>query len=425
METRVAVDCDVCIVGGGLVGASLALALAALPLEVVVIEAVPPEDESQPSFDARTTALSNGTRRIFDGLGIWDEIRRDATPIRRIHVSERGRFGTAVVDAAEQGIDALGYVIENRVIGAALWRRLRAAPRTRLMTPAAVSAMAVEDLCVRLEVAAATEPRSLATRLVVAADGAGSLVRRASGVAALRWDYGQTAVISSVAPQRFHAHVAYERFTPGGPLAVLPAADARCAVIWTLTPAEASRVLELDDAAFLAELQERFGWRLGRLTAPGRRLSFPLALTKAEAQSGPRLAIIGNASQGLHPVSGQGFNLGLRDAAVLAEVVAETIAAAAGSADPGSAALLERYVEWRATDRRAVIAFTDGLVRLFGSPFAPLRAARGLGLMLFDVSPTAKSALSRLSLGFAGRLPRLARGLSLSTPDVRAPASAR
>jgi 2-octaprenyl-6-methoxyphenol hydroxylase len=316
-------------------------------------------------------------------------------------------------------------VIPNRVIGAALWRRLRSASRTRLVTPASVSAVAVEERQVRLEIAAGAEPRSLAARLVVAADGAESLVRRASGVAAVRWDYGQTAVISGVAPQRFHAHVAYERFTPSGPLAVLPAADARCVVIWTLAPPAASRVLELDDASFLAELQQHFGWRLGRLTAPGKRFAYPLALTRAEAPSAPRLAIIGNAAQGLHPVSGQGFNLGLRDAAVLAEVIAEALAAAGGRADPGSAALLERYAAWRATDRRAVIAFTDGLVRLFGSPFAPLCAARGLGLMLFDLSPTAKSALSRLSLGFSGRLPRLARGLPLTAQGARAPVGAQ
>ncbi|HXQ32190.1 MAG TPA: 2-octaprenyl-6-methoxyphenyl hydroxylase [Steroidobacteraceae bacterium] len=413
-------ECDVAIVGGGLVGASLALALSNLPLAVVVIEAVPPDTLSQPSFDARTTALSNGTRRILTGLGVWDEIARAATPIRRIHVSERGQFGCSVLDAAEQGIPALGYVVENRAIGAALWRELSRASRVRLMSPAEVTAVSTDPERIRLEIDSAGEPRSLTARLVVAADGAGSIVRRAAGVAAERWDYGQTAVITTVAPERFHAQVAYERFTPAGPIAVLPIAAGRCGIIWTLAPDDAARALALEPAAFLAGLQQSFGWRLGRLTALGARHAYPLALTRAEAQSGPRVAIIGNASQGLHPIAGQGFNLGLRDAATLAEVLAE----AAPAADPGDSALLARYVDWRRADRRAVIAFTDGLVRLFGSPFAPIRAARGLGLLLFDVSPAAKTALSRLSLGFAGRLPRLARGLPLIVPGRLAGARA-
>ncbi len=401
--------CDVAIVGGGMVGASLALALAALPLEVAVIEAVAPEDGSQPSFDSRTTALSNGTRRIFAGLGVWDEIAREATPIRRIHVSDRGRFGSALIDAGEQGVAALGYVAENRLIGRALWRRLRASPRTRILAPARVTEATAGATHSALTLEGADGARSLEARLVVAADGAGSLVRQAAGIGAERWDYGQTALISLVTPQRYHDHVAYERFTPTGPLAVLPGPDGRVVVVWTLAPEAAARVMALDDAGFLGELQDCFGWRLGRLGAVGSRHAYPLALTHAAGASAPRTAIIGNAAQGLHPIAGQGFNLGLRDAATLAEVLSE----AAPGVDPGGDPLLARYAAWRQTDRHALIAFTDGLVRLFASPFGPVRAARSLGLVLFDLSPTAKSALSRLSLGFAGRLPRLARGLPL------------
>jgi 2-octaprenyl-6-methoxyphenol hydroxylase len=415
MSAGAAEDCDVAIVGGGMVGASLALALATLPLDVVVIEAVEPEDGSQPSFDSRTIALSNGTRRIFAGLGVWDEIGREVTPIRKIHVSDRGRFGSALIDAADQGVPALGYVAENRVIGRALWRRLRASARTRLVAPARVTAVTPGADRTRLVLESAGGARTLAARLVVAADGAGSLVRQAVGVGAARWDYGQTAVISLVTPERAHDHVAYERFTPTGPLAVLPGPDGRVVVVWTLAPAEAERVLALEDSGFLGELQDRFGWRLGRLVAVGPRQAYPLALTQAAAERAPRTAIIGNAAQGLHPIAGQGFNLGLRDAVTLAEVLAE----AGAGADPGAESVLERYADWRRTDRRALIAFTDGLVRLFASPFGPVRAARSIGLVLFDLSPTAKSALSRLSLGFAGRLPRLARGL----PLLAAPAS--
>ena len=401
---------DVAIVGGGMVGASLALALSALPLEVVVIEATPPEDGAQPSFDTRTTALSNGTRRIFEGLGVWDEIVREATPIRRIHVSDRGHFGSAVVDAAEQGIPALGYVVENRVVGRALWRRLRLSSRVRLVSPATVTGAGVAEAAVRLDLEGAD---AVLARLAVAADGAGSLVREAAGVGADRWDYDQTAVICQVTPERFHDHVAYERFTPSGPIAVLPAPDGRVGLVWTLSPTDAARVMALADGPFLAELQAAFGWRLGRLRAVARRVAYPLALTRSASSSAPRTAIIGAAAQGMHPIAGQGFNLGLRDAATLAEVLAD-----ARGEDPGGAALLDRYADWRRTDRRALIAFTDGLVRLFGIPWEPVQRARSLGLVLFDLSPPAKSALSKLSLGFAGRLPRLARGLPLVAPGT-------
>ena len=403
--------CDVAIVGGGMVGASLALALSSLPLDVVVIEAASPDGGPQPSFDSRTTALSNGSRRIFAGLGVWDEIARAATPIRRIHVSDRGRFGSAVIDAVEQGIAALGYVVENRVIGEALWRRLRRASRVRLRSPARVTAVTAGEATTRLTIEG-TDGDTLDARLVVAADGAGSLVRRAAGVGASHWDYGQTAVISQLTPERFHDHVAYERFTPSGPLALLPAPDGRVGLVWTLSPAEALRVLALEPAPFLAELQQCFGWRLGRFRSVGARHGYPLALTRADAEHAPRTVIIGNAAQGMHPIAGQGFNLGLRDAATLAEVLADL-----GAADPGGAAPLARYALWRHDDRRALIAFTDGLVRLFASPFAPVRLARGLGLLLFDLTPAAKTALSRLSLGFATRLPRLARGLPLLAAD--------
>jgi len=401
------VDCDVAIVGGGLVGASLALALTALPLEVVVIEAVAPESDEQPSFDTRTTALSNGSKRVFEGLGVWDEISREATPIRRIHVSDRGRFGSAVIDAAEEGIPALGHVVENRVIGRALWRRLRHESRVRVIAPATATGAQVGADAVRLMLDGACT-RSVSARLAVAADGVGSRVRADAGVDVVRRDYGQTAIVCQVTPGRSHDHVAYERFTPSGPLAALPIPDGRVGIIYTLDPAAAERVMALSDAGFLAQLQEAFGWRLGQLRDAGPRHAYPLALTRSESPEAPRTAIIGAAAQGLHPIAGQGFNLGLRDAATLAEVLADSV-----GSDPGDAAVLARYAEWRKTDRRGLIAFTDGLVRLFGSRLAPIQFARGLGLVLFDLNPLAKSAMSRLSLGFAGRQTRLARGLPL------------
>jgi 2-octaprenyl-6-methoxyphenol hydroxylase len=257
----------------------------------------------------------------------------------------------------------------------------------------------------------------LDARLVVAADGARSLVREQAGIGAEHWEYGQTAIIATLATQRFHDHVAYERFTPDGPIAVLPLADGRCGLVWMRGPEDAARLLAVDDAAFLAELQQAFGFRLGRLLSVGRRQSYELGLWRAERHAGERLAVIGNAAQALHPIAGQGFNLGLRDAASLAEVIADAIAA--GVSDVGAPAVLEAYAQWRDQDQRRIVAFTDGLVRLFATPFGPLRVLRSAGLLAFDALPSAKSALARLSVGASGRIPRLARGVPLAAGPRR------
>ena len=246
-------------------------------------------------------------------------------------------------------------------------------------------------------------------RLLVAADGAQSAVRAALGIEASVSDYGQHAIIAHVDTAQFHDYTAYERFTPAGPLAVLPIGEGRSAVVWTLAPEAARRALGLDDRAFLAELQAAFGLRLGRFTRVGKRQGYPLALTESERLTAPRAVILGNAAQTLHPVAGQGFNLALRDVAMLAELLAE-----AGDGDPGAAPLLERYAAWRTPDRRAVIRFTDALVRGFGLPFAPVRHARGQGLVLFDLLRPVKHEFARRTMGLAGRQPRLVRGLPLA-----------
>lgn len=401
---------DVVIAGGGMVGASLALALKQIGLDVVLIEAAPFPAGGSPSFDDRTTALSNGSRRILEGLEVWPLVAHEATPIRRIHVSDRGRFGFARIDAAELAIEQLGFVVPNRVLGAALWQSLQA-QSVVLRTPAKVQSYRAEAESCMVRVSTGLDAdEELATRLLVAADGAQSVVRNAAGVAASTWDYEQTAIIANVTAQRFHDHVAYERFTPAGPIALLPL-EGRMGLIWTLAPAAAATVLELPDREFLLRLQDAFGTRLGKFLSVGKRHSYPLSLTQAQAQVAERLVILGNAAQGLHPIAGQGFNLGLRDVASLAEVLAD--AARLPSFDPGAPELLERYRAWRQDDRRRIVAFTDGLVRVFRQPFAPVRLLRDLALLAFDLSPLAKEALSRLSLGAAGRIPRLARGAPL------------
>ncbi len=413
-EVPVSFEFDLAIAGGGLVGASLALALAPLGLRIALIEAVEPAAAGgeHPSFDERTTALANGTVRVFRSLDVWRHMQREATAIRRIHVSEQGRFGVARIDAAEQGLEALGYVLPNRVIGAGLWAGLAHVSGVEIFAPAKVLGTALEVDRRTLTLERGGEALTIGARLVVAADGARSVIREQAGIAAERWDYGQTAIIATLTTQRFHDHVAYERFTPDGPLAVLPLSDGRCGLVWIRRPDEAARLLALPDAGFLAELEAAFGFRLGRLLRVGVRHAYDLALSRAGRHVAPRLAIVGNAAQTLHPIAGQGFNLGLRDAACLAEVIADALAA--GQVDVGAEPVLRAYADWRDQDQRRIVAFTDGLVRVFAAPLGAMRGLRSLGLLAFDALPPAKAALSRLSVGAAGRVPKLARGVPLA-----------
>lgn len=393
---------DIAIVGGGMVGASLAVALEGLGVRTALIEAVPHDAAAQPSFDERTTALSNGSRRILETLGVWPDLAAAATPIAKIHVSDQGHFGFARIDAAELGRGALGHVVANRALGAALWRRLSRRPDLDVFCPARVASIEIGEDAVQLAIAS---DRRVRARLVVAADGIDSAVRTAFGVRVETRDYGQSAIITTVLPGKFHEHVAYERFTAAGPLALLPIADGRCTLVLTLSPAAAESAMGWSDEQFLSEVQARFGWRLGRLLKVGRRRAYPLSLSRAERSSAGRCIMVGNAAQALHPVAGMGFNLGLRDVATLAELIAER------RSELETVGAL--YDSWRAQDRREVIAFTDGLVRVFASPWGPVRRLRNLGLLAFDLLPPAKAALSALSTGAAGRIPKLARGVPI------------
>jgi 2-octaprenyl-6-methoxyphenol hydroxylase len=399
-------EIDVAIVGGGMVGASLAAALIGTGVQVLLIESVPFDSAAQPSFDARTTALGNASRRIFGALGIWEAVAAEAAAIRSIHISDAGRFGFARLEAHEQGIDAFGYVVANRALGAALWGRLSAAPELTLRVPASLTRLNIGAGGAELSVGgAAGAEEHFSARLVVAADGAHSQVRAAAGIDAAVEDYGQVALVANVASDEPHAGRAFERFTPAGPLAVLPLHEGARAVIWACTPERAQHLLGLDEAGYLRELQAAFGWRAGRFTRAGRRASYPLRLTRAAAPIAARAVLIGNAAQALHPVAGQGFNLGLRDAAMLAEVIADA------RGDVGAPERLQRFAAWRARDRGGVVHFTDTLVKLFGDTRPGAGVLRNLGLLMFDLAPPAKSALARVSAGFGGPTPRLARGL--------------
>jgi 2-octaprenyl-6-methoxyphenol hydroxylase len=400
-------ECDVAIVGGGMVGASLALALADSGLSVLLVEGTAPDSGTQPSFDDRTTALGNASRRIFQALDVWPAIAPRAAAITTIHVSDAGRFGFARLRAFEQGVGAFGFVVSNRVIGAALWGKLARLSSLTVRMPARTEAVQTTSEGVRLMVVTADAREEFAARLVVAADGANSTVRAAARIDADVEDYDQVAIVANVVADRTHDGTAYERFTPSGPLAILPLYDGSHGLVWTAKPDRAAALLSLSDADFLHELQSRFGWRAGRFLRVGRRASYPLKLSRATTTVATRTVLIGNAAQALHPVAGQGFNLGLRDAAILAELLANA------HGDVGSPALLEQFSQWRAADRGGVVRFTDGLVKLFGDTRPGIGPLRNLGLLLFDLAPPAKSALAKVSLGFGGRTPRLARGLTV------------
>lgn len=398
---------DVIIAGGGMVGSSLALALAPLALRVAIVEPVPRTAAAQPSFDDRSTALSRSSQRMYEALRLWDAIAATATPVKHIHVSDRGRFGFSHIDADEQGVAALGYVVINRVLGSVLQRALDDVPGLDILCPASISSarFAPHRVTVGLQ-AANGEQQELTTRLLVAADGARSSVRDMAGIGVRHRHYGQQAIVGNLLPERAMQHCAYERFTPHGPLALLPIADGRAGFVWTVAESDAARVLALDDAAFLHSLQDAFGYRLGEFSRVGARAAYPLVLSKAMRLTATRTALVGNAAHGLHPVAAQGFNLGLRDVATLCDCIADF-----GLDDTE---LLPRYAAWRRNDQSKLVGFTDGLVRLFASNQAPVRAARDLGMLGFDLVPGVRTLFARHTMGLAGRLPRLSRGVPLA-----------
>jgi len=404
---------DIVIAGGGMIGASLAIALSPLGLRVAVVEAVARGETRQPSFDDRSTALSRSTQRMFEAMGLWDDVIAAATPIRRIHVSDRGRFGFSHIDATQQGVAALGYVVINRVLGGVLQSALTKAGTVDVICPARVVDIDTGgDLAVARIESADGEHQELGCQLLVAADGANSAVRPMMGVCAKKTDYGQHAVIGNLLPEKPLDNCAYERFTDQGPLALLPVADDRAAFVWTVSSHDAERVLGLDDEAFLDELQEAFGYRLGRLSRVGKRAAYPLSLSKALRLTAERSVLVGNSAHGLHPVAAQGFNLGMRDVAALCDCIADA-RSHDPSADLGDPDLLARYAQWRRDDQGKLVRLTDGIVRLFGSSSPSLNAARNIGMIGFDIVPGVRSLFAKHMMGLAGRLPRLSRGVPL------------
>ena len=410
--SRKSLDYDVVIAGGGMIGTSLALALSPLGLRVAVVEAVARSASSQPSFDDRSTALSRSTQRMFEAMDLWDRIESASTPIRKIHVSEKGRFGFSHIDADEQKLAALGYVVINRVLGEVLQEALVGDASIDWVCPAKITAIdTCDDRATATIEYESGKAREVSCKLIVAADGANSSVRDMMGISASQTQYGQRAIIGNLLPEKPHENVAYERFTDRGPLALLPIADERAAFVWNVDEKDAADILDLDDDAFLSALQDAFGFRLGRFSRVGERAAYPLLLSKALRLTATRSVLVGNAAHGLHPVAAQGFNLGMRDVAALCDCIADLCEDSA--AGIGSAELLARFASWRKADQAKLVQFTDGLMQLFTSRKLPVRMLRNAGMLAFDFVPGVRSEFARHTMGLAGRLPRLSRGVPL------------
>lgn len=401
---------DVLIVGGGMVGASLAVALKPLNLKVGLIEAFALESNQQPSYDDRTVALSHGSRLIYQGMNIWSEIERGSEAIQHIHVSDRGHFGATRIHASQEQVPALGYVVENRVLGRVLYNALPEPQYFELFMPATVTEVLPSPEQVDVVIQSGASTQTLSTQLLVVADGARSPIREQLGITTTQHDYGQTAVITNVSTEYLPNQIAYERFTAQGPIALLPITNNRYSLVWTQPNVEVPTVMSWSDAEFLAQLQDAFGYRQGRFTKVGKRAAYPLVLVKTTTETAERTIIMGNASHAIHPVAGQGLNLSLRDVAVLTDLLADAVAT---GEDIGSSTLLALYSAARQQDYRQTITYTDSLVRLFSNDHGLLGHLRAGGLSLMDRVPPLRRWVTQQSMGINQRKARLARGAEL------------
>ncbi|MDQ6647630.1 MAG: 2-octaprenyl-6-methoxyphenyl hydroxylase [Pseudomonadota bacterium] len=395
-------ESGVLIIGGGLVGASLAIALDAAGIAATLVETAAPHAGTQPSYDERNLALARASVNGLEAIGVWRHAAAAATPIRHIHVSRAGEFGSARIDAGKQGVDALGWTLPARELGAALLRRLDECTQLVRLAPATLSALERRPDGWRAQIDTADGTRTVDTGLLVGADGSGSFVRGELGIGVERHDYQQTLFVCTITPERKHAHRAWERFSDDGPVALLPLAEGRCGLVLTVDTDQAQAVADLDDADFIALAQRRFGWRLGRLERPGKRHPYPIQRVAASQLTAPHAVLIGNAAQTVHPIGAQGFNLGLRDALTLAEMVAVTDA-------PGSAEMLASYAARRESDREGTMTMSHGLVQLACLRQPLLAPFRSLALLACDRLPPLRRALAQRGMGFSGEPPLTVR----------------
>lgn len=394
---------DIVIVGGGMVGISLALLMAHKnpAWRITLIESFPLQPKAlrlyQSSFDARSTALSAGSRQILESCGLWEPLSKHVTAIRQVHVSDKGHFGGSIIGAQDHGLDSVGYVVENAWFGNVLAAALTDFPSISLIAPARVNTARARAAGYELSL---DDGRTLDTALLVLADGAQSQLREQLGIAVERQSYGQHAIVANVSSDRRHRGVAYERFTAEGPVALLPLGESddssTMVLIWTRPSAEVAELLECEDAVFLQRLQAQFGYRQGHFMRVGERFSYPLELSVAKEQIRRSLAVVGNAAHFLHPVAGQGFNLALRDC----QALTDTLVQAAKSGLPlGELRVLEDYLQKQARDQELTIRLSDGFVRGFSSTSPGKALLRNLGLLALDLLPPAKGLLARQTMG--------------------------
>lgn len=407
---------DVIIAGAGLAGAAFGLAAAQGGLKVVLVDPQPFDAQLAPSFDGRSTAIAFSTFRMLDAIGVGAGMRPHACRMDRILVTDGRRPGAASraaspaflrFDADEIGDrtdgEPLGYMVENRRIRVALAAAVAAAG-VEVRAPAAVTGVEVGPAASRVTLA---DGAVIEAPLTVGAEGRNSPVRRAAGIETVGWGYGQSGVVATVSLGRDHGNVAHEYFLPSGPFAILPLTERRASLVWTETTRRAEALRAASDEAFQSHLMRRFGDFLDDVTVVGPRFVYPLSLQLAEALTAPRIALIGDAAHGVHPVAGQGLNMGLKDAAALAEVLVEALRL---GEDIGSETVLDRYARWRRFDNAALAAGFDGFVRLFSNDLPPVRLARTLGIAAVNRIPALRRAFMHEAGGATGDLPRLLRG---------------
>ncbi|WP_070970356.1 2-octaprenyl-6-methoxyphenyl hydroxylase [Vibrio sonorensis] len=388
---------DIIIAGGAMAGMTLAFALhhhSKGRLKVAVVEAYQAENIEHPGFDSRAIALSYGTVDLLNNIGLWKDISHVATPIEHIHVSDRGHAGMTEIAREEVGVPALGYVVELADIGRIYAERVKGTASITQYCPAQVETVerSVESVTVALN-----NGESIQAKLLVAADGAISTCCEQVGLPLNEHDFDQVAVIANITTEEAHLGRAFERFTESGPVALLPMSEGRMSLVWCLRPEKAKQMMALDDSNFVSELQEAFGWRLGKIEKAGKRASYPLLLRFREQNTSHRFAIVGNAAQTLHPIAGQGFNLGIRDVMTLSEEISTQLD------DAGAYPVLSCYSKRREGDRRATIELTSSLVHLFSNDYLSLRIGRNLGLAAMDSLPLLKSPVLKRTLGIVTR----------------------
>ena len=394
---------DVVIVGGGLVGASLAIALARQGVEVGLVEAAP-AGQMPAVFDQRNLSFAAATVNALTALGVMQQLRTPTGPIRRIHISRQGDFGRVRLEAQDYGRAAFGQVVVARDFGEALEARLDGLSGLTRYRPARFVGFAPDEAGHRaLRIADAEGERTLHARLVVAADGTRRAVRAALGIGVDEHDYGQTLLVARVRATQAPDGTAYERLGDDGPTALLPRGDRHWGVVHGVAREQAETVAALDDAAWLARLQHAVGWRIGRLVASGERSAYPIVRVVAQRLVADRAVVLGNAAQTIHPIGAQGFNLGLRDALTLAEEIAR-------GDDPGAASRLAAYAARRREDRERTLAFSDGLARLTANPSPLLKPVRSAGLVAMEAQPSLQAFLVGGAMGFRGDVPALCRG---------------